>query len=533
MHPYSFQNIRETIGWASLKRLYMDAYTKLAENWGVTVDQANEEAFEEILSGMENAFETITDKAQPEFELLHGSPDQYGGREEYWEPSDNSDSHNAWLHRCSISGSPDGRLSDLKAGIKDNIAVAGLPCSAGSTVLSFTPEIDATAVGRLLNAGSTVLGKQNMDAFAMGDVGEIQDFGPTWNPHDPSRLAGGSSSGSAAAVAAGDCDISLGTDQAGSVRNPAAWCGIVGCKPTYGLVPYTGVFGMDFGIDHVGVLTRDVRTNARVLEVIAGEDRQNGCRLDPRQPYHCEAQSYTESLNKEVADLTVGVLSEGFDWSAADPAVETVVRDQLDTLESDGVTLKTVSAPTHEIAVAIIGIVAALGAQNTYHRGGVGTTSPGWHWKAGEEAFKQGMQNRGDELSPAVIASLLFAERCRLKDIDSIYAQAKNIALTLDKEYQSCLDECDVLAMPTVPFTALSPAEDTVTSVSRLAKIPVNTAGCNQTGHPALSVPCGTVDELPVGLQLIGSKFDEETLYRAGQALEVRTSITNKNNSGS
>jgi amidase len=244
--------------------------------------------------------------------------------------------------------------------------------------------------------------------------------------------------------------------------------------------------------------------------------------LDPRQPYHCEAQSYAESVNKEVTDLTVGVLSEGFDWPTADPTVETVVRDQLDTLESDGVTLKTVSAPTHEIAVAIIGIVGALGAQNTYRRGGVGTTSPGWHWKAGEEAFKQGIQNSGSELSPAVVASLLFAERCRLNGNESIYANAKNIALTLDQEYQSCLDECDVLAMPTVPFTALSPAEDKVTQVNRLAKIPVNTAGCNQTGHPALSVPCGTVDGLPVGLQLIGSKFDEETLYQVGQALEIK-----------
>lgn len=498
----------------------MDKYAKLAKNWGVTVDSASRPVFEEILSGMKKAIQDIKTEPRPEFELLDGSPAQHGDRRDHWSPTADSDPYNAWLQRCSIAGSADGRLTGLKAGLKDNIAVAGVPCSAGSTVLSFTPEIDATVAGRLLNAGATILGKQNMDAFAMGDAGELQDFGMTWNPCDQSRLAGGSSSGSAAAVAAGDCDVSLGTDQAGSVRNPAAWCGIVGCKPTYGLVPYTGVFGMDFGIDHVGILTRDVKTNAQVLEVIAGEDRQNGCRLDPRQPYQCSSQSYIEGLQDPTDELIVGVLTEGFDWSTADPAVESTVRDKLAELETVGVTLKDVSAPTHEIAVSIIGIVAALGAQSTYRRGGVGTTSPGWHWKAGEEAFKNGMQARGDELSPAVIASLLLAECCRINDNESIYAQAKNVALSLDKEYQNCLDECDVIAMPTVPFTALSPAENQVTQVNRLARIPVNTAGCNQTGHPALSVPCGTVDGLPVGVQLIGSKFDEETLYRVGQAFE-------------
>lgn len=498
----------------------MDAYAKLAEKWGITIDSSEQESFEDILSGMHAAFETIENEPQAEYEILHGSPRRHTGREPQCEPTAEADPHNAWLCRCDISGSADGTLADLSVGIKDNIAVGSLPCTAGSTVLSFTPEIDATVVGRLLDAGATVCGKQNMDSFAMGDAGELQDFGVTWNPHDRSRLAGGSSSGSAAAVAAGDCDVSIGTDQAGSVRNPAAWCGIVGCKPTYGLVPYTGILGMDFGIDHVGVLTGDVRTNAQVLNVIAGEDRQNGVRLDPRQPFRCEADSYTESLDEPVEDLTIGVLAEGFDWPESNAAVGAVVREQLEELADNGVSLEPVSASAHELAVAIIGIVGSLGSENTYHRGGVGTTSPGWHWQAAEKAFKESVQNRADKLSPAVVASLLFAEQCYLRDEGSIYAKAKNIALSLDKEYQSCLDNCDVLAMPTVPYTALEPAEDQVTKVSRLSRLPVNTAGCNQTGHPALSVPCGTVDGLPVGLQLIGSKFDEVTLYRVGRAIE-------------
>mgnify|MGYP002762298434 CR=1 FL=1 len=498
----------------------MDAYDKLAEKWGITVDSSERESFEEILSGMHAALETIENEPQSEYEILHCSPRRHTGREMQWEPTAEADPHNAWLCRCDIAGSEEGRLADLSVGIKDNIAVSSLPCTAGSAVLSFTPEIDATVVGRLLDAGATVCGKQNMDAFAMGDAGELQDFGVTWNPHDRSRLAGGSSSGSAAAVAAGDCDVSIGTDQAGSVRNPAAWCGIVGCKPTYGLVPYTGILGMDFGIDHVGVLTGDVRTNAQVLEVIAGEDRQNGVRLDPRQPLQFETESYTRNLDDPIENLRIGILAEGFDWPKGNAAVEAVVREQLEELADRGISLETVSAPTHDLAVAIIGIVGSLGSENTYRRGGVGTTSPGWHWQAAEEAFNQSVQNRADKLSPAVIASLLFAERCHLNGEESAYAKAKNIALNLDKEYQSCLDECDVLAMPTVPYTAIEPAGDQITQVNRLARLPVNTAGCNQTGHPALSVPCGTLDGLPVGLQLIGPKFDEGTLYRVGQVIE-------------
>lgn len=498
----------------------MGLYTELAEKWGIPIDTADQAAFDEILTGMQAARTAIEDESQPEYELLHGSPQKYSDRDDHWVPSEESDPYNVWLCRCDISGSTDGRLTDLSVGIKDNIAVSGLPCTAGSTVISFTPQIDATVVGRLLDAGTTVLGKQNMDAFALGDAGELQDFGVTWNPHDKSRLAGGSSSGGAAAVAAGECDVSIGTDQAGSARNPAAWCGVVGCKPTYGLIPYTGVFGMDFGIDHIGILSQDVRTNARVLEVIGGEDRQNGCRLDPRQPYRCEADSYTEQLADPTDELTIGILTEGFDWPSGDSAVEALVREQLDALAAEGMSLQTVSAPTHELAVAIIGVVGALGSENTYRRGGVGTTSSGWHWKAAEEAFKDGLQNRPEELSPAVIASLLFAEQCYLDGNESIYADAKNIALKLDMEYQACLDRCDVLAMPTVPYTAFEPAADQVKQVNRLAKIPVNTAGCNQTGHPAVSVPCGTVDGLPVGLQLIGSKFDEATLYRVAQMIE-------------
>lgn len=506
----------------------MSSLDRFAHLWGIELDAGEHEEYRQLVDGMREALRAVEDATQPTFEMLHDSPRRHDDREDVWTPDREDDPHNAWVHRCRIDGTPDGQLSDLSAGIKDNIAVASLPCSAGSVALSsFVPEIDATAVGRLLDAGVTVLGKQNMDAFAMGDAGEIQDFGPTTNPHDEAHLAGGSSSGSAAAVAAGECDAALGTDQAGSVRNPAAWCGVVGCKPTYGLVPYTGVFGMDFGFDHVGVISASVRANARVMEVVGGEDRQDGCRLDPRQPRGCETDTYTDELSRPVEGLTIGVLDEGFGWETADPVVERTVREAVDTLADNGVSVMSVSAPTHELAPAILGVVAALGARNTYRQGGVGTTTSGWHWAAGREAFETAMEEHPDALSPAVVASLLFAEECNANGETVSYARAKNLALSLGREYDDCLEGCDALALPTVPRTAAEydPDADRVEQVERLATIPVNTAGSNQTGHPALSVPCGTVDGLPVGLQLIGSRFDEATLYRLGSAVEERVDI--------
>ena len=499
----------------------MTAFESLATDWGIHVDDEDRATYRALVEEMQAGLAAVAEEQAPTFELLHGSPQRYGERGGGWTPDEEADPLNAWLHRCRIEGAADGPLDDLDVGIKDNIAVADLPCTAGShAIAGFVPEIDATVVARLLDAGATLRGKQNMDAFAMGDAGELGEFGPTRNPHDRERLAGGSSSGSAAAVAAGDCDASLGTDQAGSVRTPAAWCGVVGCKPTYGAVPYTGVFGMDFGFDHVGVLADDVHTNARVMEAIAGDDRQDGCRLDPRQPRGHDGTGYVESIGSPVDELTVGVLEEGFGWPTAESGVEATVRDAVDELAAKGVTVRTVSAPTHSLVPALVGVAASLGAAATYRQGGVGTTAGGWHWTGGRAAFGEAIADAPDSLSPAVVASLLFAAACR-DDFES-YGHAKNVALGLGREYDRCLAACDALAMPTVPQVAVEYRADADVSdrVGRLSTLPVNTGGANQTGHPAISVPCGTSDELPVGLQLLGRRFEEGTLYRLAAAVE-------------
>jgi amidase len=487
----------------------------LAAEWGIELTAEQRADYRTLLAGSRDALAALREADGPRFETLHGSPDRF----ERGEVVPGDDEHGAWLHRCRIEGAAEGPLSDLTAGVKDNIAVAGVPCTAGSARLAgFVPEIDATAVGRLLAAGATVLGKQNMDAFAMGDTGGLSDFGPARNPVDTDRLAGGSSSGSAAAVAAGDCDAALGTDQAGSVRTPAAWCGIVGLKPTYGAVPYTGAFGMDLGFDHVGILTRSVATNARVLDAVAGEDRQDGCRLDPRQPRGLD-------LGLPAADgpegLTVGLVEEGFGRSA--DGIDGTVRAATRALADRGVRVRSVSVPEHESVPAIVGVAAAVGAATTYRHGGVGGTAPGWHWPRGRAAFHDALRAGGGSLSPGVVHALLAAADLHEREGWQGYAEAKAAALALGRAYDAALEGCDALAMPTSPRTALRIDRDAGrrTRVQRLAELPVNTGGANQTGHPAISVPCGTVDGLPVGLQLIGRRFEESTLYRLADAAAV------------
>ncbi|MFB1066785.1 amidase family protein [Natrinema sp. H-ect4] len=496
----------------------------IAAEWGIDLTAAEREDYRTLVEEMESALSAVESMSPPRFETLHGSPDRHGGRDGATQPGADRDPYNAWLRRCRIDGTSGGPLDGYTLGIKDNIAVADIPCTSGSRALErFEPEIDATVVGRLLDAGATVLGKTNMDAFAMGDAGELQDYGPTVNPSNDDMLAGGSSSGSAAAVAAGDCDAAIGTDQAGSVRTPAAWCGVVGCKPTYGLVPYTGIFGMDFGFDHVGVISQTVRDAGRVLNVIAGEDRQNGCRLDPRQPRSVTPDNYVAASNRDVTEKTVGVLKEGFDWPQSEPPVDETIRKAIDRLEKSGVEVVSVSVPDHRLAPSLVGVTAAIGAAITYRQGGVGTTTPGWHWTDGRVAFEGALDDFPGALSPAVVASLLFARQCWKTTGWSGYARAKNRVLALSREYDEKLTRCDALVLPTSPTTAVEHDSDAdrVKRVERLSTIPVNTGVFNQTGHPAMSVPCGVVDGLPVGLQLVGRRFDESTLFQLAAAVEA------------
>ena len=278
---------------------------------------------------------------------------------------------NGWVWKCSIPGAAEGPLSGVRVAIKDNICLAGIPMLNGTEMLEgFVPREDATVVTRLLDAGAEIVGKTAVPAFCF-DGGSVTGYPAPepQNPYDAARLPGASSSGSAVVVALGEADMALGGDQGGSIRMPASWSGIVGHKPTWGLVPYTGAFPIELTLDHLGPMCRSVRDCARMLEVIAGPDG-----LDPRQG-GVEVQPYVQELDRGAERLRVGILTEGFGWPEVSEAdVDEAVRAAAQTFEGLGATLGEVSVPIHRDGLAIWTAIAAEGATELMVKGnGMGT----------------------------------------------------------------------------------------------------------------------------------------------------------------
>ncbi len=275
---------------------------------------------------MESSFAQVSDAEEDRLPFAEAT------REPGRPPTADEDPYNCFIRRCTVNGKADGALSGLNVGLKDNISVAGIPMTLGSRFMEgYVPLIDATVVTRLLNAGVNVKGKLNMDEFSHGIFGfgtDPQSYGRSLNPHAPEYLSGGSSSGPAVAVASRAVDVAFGGDQGGSIRVPASWCGIVGLKPTHGLVPHTGVIGIDPVIDHIGPVGRSVMDVARILECIAGSDD-----YDRRQVGAPSALRYASGLATGIRGVRIGVLREGFGDEEADPDVEAVVRESIEVLK--------------------------------------------------------------------------------------------------------------------------------------------------------------------------------------------------------
>lgn len=432
--------------------------------------------------------------------------------------------HNAWITFCRVEGADSGPLKGKTVGLKDNISLADVEMTCGSKVLEgYVPKFDATIVQRLLDAGSTIVGKLNMESFAFSGSSETSDFGEVPTPLNTDHLAGGSSSGSGAAPAAGDCDIALGGDQGGSIRVPSAWCGLVGIKPTSGLVPYTGVFAIDMSIDHTGPQARTVEDAATTLQVIAGEDVQDGIKMDPRQPAGVEAGDYTGQLGKGAQGLKVGWLSEGLGWDFSDAAVDDAFRAAMDALGELGAEVSEVSVPQHRISLDLWTTLAVAGAIDLIELDAVGTNYDGWYNTDLLPEFARLRRERGDLYPPTVKSAGLAALHLREPIGGVHYAKSQNIALGLRQAYNRLLDDVDVIAMPTTPMLPYKRDADlsVVDRVGRTLTMLANTANFDLTAHPALTVPCKlTEDNLPVGLMLVGRHFDEETLFRLAHAFE-------------
>lgn len=434
-------------------------------------------------------------------------------------PSAHEDRLNAWSVKSVINGAPTGKLVGKTVAIKDNIAVAGMPMRNGSSILEgYTPEIDATVVVRLLDAGATILGKSQCEYYCLSGGSHTGAQGPVHNPSRHGHSAGGSSSGSAALVAAGEVDLAVGGDQGGSIRTPAAYCGIVGLKPTFGLVPYTGAMPIELTIDHLGPMSRTVADNAMMLEVLAGPDG-----LDPRQTALAEGLQYTDALFRSAVGMRIGVVREGFGLHNSEADVDASVQAAAAVFRDMGATVEDVSIPMHSMGKSIWTVVANEGATQQMMKGnGHGFNWKGFYLTSLTEALAAWRQN-ADALADTVKFTMLLGEYTIQTGHGRYYGKAQNLSRKLTAAYDHALGKYDLLLMPTTPLKAPPlPRPDAPRSLvfQRAWENMDNTFPFDLTGHPCLQVPCGISDGLPIGMMLIGRHFDEMTLYRAAHAFE-------------
>lgn len=446
-----------------------------------------------------------------------------------YRPSPEEDQLNAWMWKCRIEGATGGLLAGKTVSYKDHIAVAGMPMSFGAFALEgFIPDFDATVVTRVLQAGGTVIGKNVMNGLSggFGTGGGIGDYGRPLNPHHHDHVTGGSSSGCGAAVAAGEVDIAFGGDQGGSIRIPAAFCGIVGHKPTFGLVSHFGIgFGSDQSIDYTGPMTRTVEDAAAALQATAGYDP-----YDPRQtrdvPVHMDVLG---RLADGVSGLSIGVLEEGFDEAEVD--VRDLVLAAVDVLARAGADVSKVSIPAHQAIRTAQAALTAEGALALFKTGFFGAFTRTYYPASLISAINKLWTAHADMLAPRTKLSLIAAELSRRTYHGRVYAKAQNVRPTYIKAYDAALADVDVLVMPTCLMTApknhtpgseIEAVEDNLSPVNRRGSR--NTLPFNYTGHPALALPVGKSSVgLPVSMQLVGRFFDDPLLMRVAYAYQHST----------
>jgi amidase len=482
-----------------------------AEALGVSLTDAQVEEYIPLIDGALELYRRLD--AMPDFLPETAYPRSPGHM-----PDATEDPLGGWYVKTSIAGAEDGILSGRRVVLKDNICLAGVPMMIGSSIIEgYVPDVDATVVRRVLDAGGEIAGKAKCEHLSRAGGSSTASSGPVRNPHDRDRMTGGSSSGCAAIVASGEVAMAIGGDQAGSIRFPSSFCGIYGLKPTWGLVPYTGVAPLEMTLDHLGPMTATVEDNALLLEAIAGPD--DG--LDPRQ-YAPEVDRYTDALERGVDGLRIGVLAEGFGLPLSEPEVDGAVRDAAERLRSLGAEVTDVSLPEHQLGLLALLPIFLQGNIAMFKADTLLTNSRGLYVTSLGRAFG-GWRQRANELSEGLKVELLMAEHVERTHRQRHYAKAQNLSRRLSAAYDGVLADVDLLLMPTVPHRApLLPAADAPLE-ERLAptlEATVNTAPFNCTGHPAMSVPCAKRDGLPIGMMLVAGRYAESTIYRAAHAFE-------------
>jgi len=412
------------------------------------------------------------------------------------------------------AGEPLGPLAGVPLALKDILCVDGVRTTAGSRILEdYHPPYDATVVQKLRAAGIPIVGKANMDEFAMGSSTENSAFGVTRNPWDLARVPGGSSGGSAAAVAAGMAPLAIGTDTGGSIRQPAALCGVVGVKPTYGRVSRYGVIAFASSLDQVGPFARTVEDAALLQQVISGHDPMDSTSIDGAVP------DYGSALEGDVKGLRVGVVTDWIDGKGTEPGVRARVRDAIDAFADLGADLGKVSLPSFEYALSAYYLIApAECSSNLARYDGVR-----YGMRAPDAADVVEMNTRtrsagfGDEVKRRI---MLGTYALSAGYYDAYYGKAQQVRTLVIRDFDEAYKRFDVLLSPTSPTTAFKIGERTddplAMYLSDVCTIPTNLAGA-----AAISIPCGLDDAgLPVGLQLMGPPLSEPLLFRLAAAYE-------------
>ncbi|HET7738066.1 MAG TPA: amidase family protein [Tepidiformaceae bacterium] len=447
-------------------------------------------------------------------------PKLYPERAPGYRPRIDEDTYRAWLWKCDIGGADTGLLAGKTVSFKDHISVAGIPQVFTSVALEgFIPDVDATVVTRVLGAGAKVIGKHMMNGF-------VGDFGMPLNPHNPAHTPGGSSSGSGAALAAGEVDISFGGDQGGSVRLPAAHCGIVGMKPTFGLISHFGAgFGSEMTVDHVGPMARKVEDVAAALQVVGGYDP-----LDPRQRREVpESIDVLSGLDGGVKGLRIGVLKEGF-MGPIQPEVAEAVMKAIRVLEQAGAEVCEISVPEHAQMDGVYQTLTLEGSKAMFDAGFFGVGYNGYYPQSTVSAVGRLWHEQTDQLPARTKLNLIAAEFVKQSYNGGAYAKAQNAKAGFVAAFDNALSKVDVLAMPTSLTVAPEVAplstdpkqfiEDNLGKNWIVTPMAYNTKPTNYTGHPALAVPCGKVGGLPTSIQLVGRKFEDGLLLRAAYAFQ-------------
>jgi len=418
------------------------------------------------------------------------------------------------IDRRVAAGEDPGPLAGVPVALKDNICTEGIPTTCSSRILEgWRPPYDATVVERLADAGAIVIGKTNLDEFAMGSSTENSAFGPTRNPHDTSRVPGGSSGGSAAAVAAGFAGLGLGSDTGGSIRQPAALCGVVGMKPTYGRVSRYGLVAFASSLDQIGPLSRTVADAAALYQAIAGHDPRDATSIPEPVP------NVSAGLAEGVAGMRVGVVTELCEAEGIQPDVMARVRQAIDALEGAGAKVEDVSVPAVVYGLTAYYLINPAEASSNLARYdgvryGLRVDAP----TAGEMYDRTRTAGFGAEVERRI---MLGTYALSAGYYDAFYGKAQRVRTLIIRDLDAAYERFDVLIGPTAPSTAFPLGAKTADPLTMYLN-DVCTIPSNLSGHPAISIPFGTGDDgLPVGVQVMAPALGEVAMFRAAAAVEA------------